>query len=155
MNPKIVTEYLNGRKPADLLKVIRDQHVNYVIDIRFSDYQPEYFRFQALRTYLHTNYLQLDACGNEIPTIYNFHQLGNPPWNRPPKLTDFEAAKKNYLDYILNQQLHVLSQLIGFIGATDTPSSKNKVFCLICYCPTVDPKLCHRFWLQEVLEKRI
>ncbi len=33
----------------------------------------------------------------------------------------------------------------------------RKNYCLICYCRTLDPRICHRFWLKEALvnEKRI
>jgi hypothetical protein len=27
-----------------------------------------------------------------------------------------------------------------------------KMICLLCYCNTVDPAKCHRFWLKELLE---
>lgn len=141
--PTIITEYLNGRKPADFVKLMKDQQVDSVIDVRFSAKYPEYFTYPNIHALMRKE-------GNYKTVTYQ--PLGNPSWNRPPKQTDWNIAKKTYLEYIQTKQAYYLRNLVNWVSGELV---KNKTFCLICYCPTTDPRLCHRFWLQEFLITKI
>jgi len=95
--------------------------------------------------------LQILLMKNDIEYL-RFQALGNPSVLRKQARDNFELAKELYLEYIFNdlkarQQLVELFKKLRF----------RKNYCLICYCRTLDPRICHRFWLKETLvnEKRI
>jgi len=72
--------------------------------------------------------------------------LGNPSELRKQAGENFELAKQWYQEYLYND-LHAREDLIELYKKLRF----RKTYCLICYCPTNDPKLCHRFWLKEML----
>lgn len=136
----ITTEHLNGKTKQILRRVLIDKHVKVVIDVRWSDKWPEYFREASLKGLLR-------AIGIHYQ---RFEVLGNPPKNRNENRDDWRTMKREYLNYI---QLHkgALLRLLKLIKS----QSKDKVFCIICYCQTRNQQQCHRFWLQEHLEKEL
>jgi uncharacterized protein (DUF488 family) len=135
----IITEYLKGRKPDQLIQLFKDQHVDLVVDVRDNNFYPIYYREQAFA----------EVCRKAGIDFVYLYELGNPSWNRPPQCTDFQLAKTNYLKHLdvrktLIKQYLDLWQLINY-----------NVICLICMCPTLDIQFCHRFWLQEYLETKV
>lgn len=133
---KIKTTYLKHIKPEQFIKILRKKEVDIVVDIRYWSVYPIYFTPVNMRLLLGKNdidYLRLQ-------------KLGNPKVLRQRAGENFELAKELYLKYIINdpearEQLFFLFKLLRF----------KKNYCLICYCPTLDVKLCHRFWLKEML----
>lgn len=131
---EIITEYLKTRSLMGFISLMRDQHVDTVVDIRFGTRWPVYFRPDNLQNELRKSaiiYLPL-------------HSLGNPSRLRKQAGSDFRLAKKLYLDHIKNKiELELLKRLI---------SDSDEKFCFICYCNTTDEQKCHRFWLKEAIE---
>jgi len=136
---KIITEYLKTRKPKEFIDILQKQKVNIVFDIRFSDQYPVYYRQAELQELLilhNIDYLR-------------FKYLGNPSWNRPPQKTDWFECKKSYYNQVLQ---YTLSENQIKAARLIMATKKDAVICLICYCDTLNPELCHRFWLKDVLE---
>jgi len=138
----IITEYLNTRKVADMNEILIQKEIDVVIDVRWSDWQPEYFRSAQLA----------HLCKINATEYWQYQTLGNPPTNRPSRANpqfDWKIAKPTYLtrlktDCAVNRAFNDLLTRIAQKPTQD--------YCLICYCKTQDPNLCHRFWLQEYLE---
>ena len=133
---KIKTEYLIGIKPKELIQKLREKEIDIVIDIRFSSTYPIYFAQKNIKDILETNRIE----------YIRYHDLGNPSKFRRESRDNFELAKELYLEYILNnfkarQEFIELYKKIRF----------RKNYCLICDCKTLNPLLCHRFWLREAL----
>jgi len=73
-----------------------------------------------------------------------YKHLGNPfHWHYKDEP---EKAKLTYTEYLrVNDDAHAaLNDLYKHLRF-------KKTFCLICYCNTLDPMKCHRFWLREAL----
>ena len=133
---KIQTEFLKGVSPNQLIYKLKKKEIDVVVDIRWWSVYPVYFAPLNLRFLLTKNdieYLRLQA-------------LGNPSILRKQAGENFELAKEWYLEYIIKdpkarQMLLDLLKKLRF----------RKNYCLICYHRTLDPRLCHRFWLKEAL----
>lgn len=138
---KIETAYLKGRKPEDLLKVLQEKHVNVVVDVRWWYQYPTYFHPKELNRFLLAN--KILFAGKQT--------LGNPSALRHQAGADFVKAKALYLQHLEEPSTQAsLEFLLEFIR--NHPC--DWVYCLICYCPTEDPNLCHRFWLRDYILQR-
>lgn len=137
---EVITEYLKTRKLIDFIQALLDQKVNLVVDVRYSATYPEYFSPKTLREILNKKGIE----------YFNFQQLGNPPAFRTNKT--FVESRTLYSNFIKNNRMKDVEVLVKNI------ITFKKKACLICYCKTTDPNLCHRFWLLEIMndvEKRI
>lgn len=133
---KIETAYIRGVSPELFTKTLERLKVNVVVDIRDWSLYPIYFSQKFMKDLLEIH-------GIEYLRLKN---LGNPSILRKRAGENFVLAKKQYQEYITNnpaskQELIILFKQFRF----------RKRFCLICYCDTLDIKLCHRFWLKELL----
>lgn len=133
---KIETVYLKGVSPELFTKTLERLKINVVVDIRHWSLYPIYFSQKFMKDLLETH-------GIEYLRLKN---LGNPSILRKRAGENFVLAKKLYQEHITSnpaskQELIKLFKQFRF----------RKKFCLICYCPTLDIKLCHRFWLKELL----
>jgi len=132
----ILTTYLKGIKPTQLKSFLKENKIDWVVDIRWGTRYPEYFQPN-----------NLNKLCNELNIDYIYHQrLGNPIKIRQTS-GNFEVMKRRYIDYVKTQPrfyelLHTLQD--------DEYSSKN--ICFLCYCATKDKNKCHRFWLKELIE---
>lgn len=133
---KIKTTYLKGVKPEEFIKTLQEKSVNVVVDIRDWYVYPRYYNSLNLR-------LLLDIHNFECLQL---HRLGNPKVLRDRYKNNPILAKEYYLKYI-NQDEKAREQLLELFKLLRL----DKNYCLICYCPVFDPKLCHRFWLKEML----
>lgn len=139
---KIETEFLQGVRPNQLIEKLKKKEIDVVVDIRWWSVYPVYFAPLNLRILLTKNNIG----------YLRFQALGNPSVLRKQARENFELSKELYLRYInsdpkAKEQFLELFKKIRF----------RKNYCLICYCRTLDPRICHRFWLKEALvnEKRI
>ena len=133
---KIKTAYIKGISPEIFIQNLQKYNINVVVDIRNWSLYPLYFNSKNMKGLL-------EIYGIEY---LKFRELGNPSELRKRAGENFELAKKLYQEYIVNnpasqQELIKLFKQFRF----------RKNFALICYCPTFDTKLCHRFWLKETL----
>lgn len=133
---KIQTEYLIGVKPKQLIQRLKEKKVNVVVDIRWWSVFPDYFNPLNLRILLTKNKIE----------YVQFQGLGNPSVLRKQAGKNHKLAKELYQKYIdsnskAEDQFLELYKKIRF----------KKNYCLICYCRTLDPRICHRFWLREAL----
>ncbi len=133
---RIKTVYIKGIKPKKFLSILKNLKIDVVVDIRYSSVYPIYFAPKNLRELL---------VENEIEYI-RFQKLGNPKKLRNRAGENFELARELYRKHILKNHKEYLTDLFKLINRR-----VNKNYALLCYCPTFDPKLCHRFWLREVL----
>ena len=133
---KIETEFLIGKKPMELIQSLKEKKVNVVVDIRWWSVFPLYFNPLNL---------QLLLAKNKIEYV-QFQSLGNPSVLRKRAGNDYKLAKELYQQYINSdpKSKDKFSELYKKIRF-------KKIYCLICYCNTLDPKFCHRFWLREAL----
>ena len=125
-----------GRKPEEFLSILKRLDVDIVVDIRAWSIYPLYFYPKNMRKLLEENgfgYLR-------------YKTLGNPSELRKQAGENFELAKQWYQEYIIKD----LRAREAFVELYKRLRFR-KNYCLICYCPTHDPKLCHRFWLKEML----
>ena len=133
---KIKTTYIKGITPEVFTKTLENLKVNVVVDIRHWCLYPIYFSPKFMKDLLEIHGIE----------YLHYKNLGNPSRLRKRAGENFILAKKLYQDYVFgnpesNQELIKLYKLFRF----------RKNYCLICYCPTNDIKLCHRFWLKELL----
>lgn len=133
---KIQTEFIKGIKPDKFMKNLKRKNIDVVVDIRWWSVYPTYFAPKNIRDLL---------AAHDIEYI-RYRELGNPSKLRHEARENFQLAKELYLNYIIKdfkarQMFLDLFKKIRF----------KKNYCLICYCQTLDPKLCHRFWLKEAL----
>lgn len=133
---KFTTTHIKGVKPDQFIETLESLNVNTVIDVRFWNIYPLYYHPKNMKDLLEIHGIEYAL----------FQKLGNPTMLRGRAGNNFLFAKRLYQDFIRNKpesrkQFLELFKLSRF----------NKIYCLICYCPTNDPKLCHRFWLKELL----
>ena len=133
---KIKTTYIKRVSPEEFTKTLERLKVNVVVDIRYWSLYPIYFSPKFMKDLLEIHGIEYLKC----------KALGNPSALRKRAGENFIYMKKLYQDYVLGnpesrQELVKLYKLFRF----------RKNYCLICYCPTLDIKLCHRFWLKELL----
>lgn len=133
---KIKTTYIKGVKPDQFTKTLERLDVNVVADIRDWCLYPIYYSPRFMKDLLEDHGIE----------YIRYKALGNPSSLRKRAGENFVYMKKLYQDYILGnpesrQELIKLYKLFRF----------RKNYCLICYCPVFDVKLCHRFWLKELL----
>lgn len=133
---KIKTEYLIGKKPTQLIQELREKEINVVVDIRWNSIYPLYFAPKYIEDVLKANNIE----------YLRYHSLGNPSKLRKKAEGNYELAKILYLEYLIKdfKARQMLKELFSKIRL-------QKNYCLICYCKTLNPKLCHRFWLKEAL----
>ncbi len=133
---KIKTTYLKGVKPEAFIENLKKLEINVVVDIRAWSIYPLYYYPKNMKKLLEENGIE----------YIRYKALGNPSELRKRAGENFELGKQLYLEYLI-KDLRAKESLIELY--------KNlrfrKTYCLICYCPTFDPKLCHRFWLKEML----
>jgi len=133
---KIETTYIKGVKPDQFIKTLERLKVNMVVDIRYWSLYPIYYSSKFMKDLLETHGIE----------YIRFQKLGNPTVLRNRAGENFELAKQLYQNYVTHnpeskQELVKLYKLFRF----------RKKYCFICYCPVTDVKLCHRFWLKELL----
>ena len=131
---KLKTAYLIGILPSELIKILRELKIDIVIDIRATVrypmiYMPKYFK--DILSIVGIKYI-------------HFRSLGNPSKLRKKAGEDFILAKKLYLNYI--QEDHKAQNQLSILFKN---LRLQKNYCLVCTCETLDPHLCHRFWLYE------
>jgi len=133
---KIKTAYLIGTLPSQFIKNLQEQEVDIVIDIRATVrtpmiYMPKYF--EDILSIVGIEYIR-------------YQKLGNPSKLRKETGNNFQLNKSKYFKYI-TQNRRSRDQLIQLFKSLRF----KKNYCLVCICDTLDPKLCHRFWLKELL----
>lgn len=133
---KIKTTYIKGVKPEEFTKTLERLKVNVVVDIRYWSLYPIYYSPKFMKDLLEIHGIE----------YVRYQALGNPSSLRKRAGENFIYAKQLYQDYVLGnpesrQEFLDLFKQFRF----------RKNYCLICYCPTFDVKLCHRFWLKELL----
>jgi len=153
---RLKSEYVNSRSLEEFVEVLKNKleprYFNFsfnkkysktiigdkilVADVRQNPYVKKGFRPDELKESLSSNNIE----------YIRYKYLGNPFYKRHLKQKDFRSAKQEYLDYIqsnqkANKDFEDLFNNFRF----------RKVICLICYCKTINPKDCHRFWLKEAL----
>ena len=133
---KIKTTYLKGISADLFIKNLKRVKTNVVVDIRNWNLYPIYFSSKMMKDLLEIHGIE----------YLKLKKLGNPYILRKRAGENFILAKKLYHEYILHnpasrQELIQLFKQFRF----------RKNYCLICYCPIFDVKLCHRFWLKETL----
>jgi len=134
---RVHTEYITTRDMDSFLNIIKDNKIDVVIDIRWSTYHKskQGFNPKAFKTSLASigiGYIYFKALGNPFHNLYG------------PK--EFDKAKRDYLNY-----LKYNSKTVKDFKALYSKFRFKKNYCLVCYCPTEDPLMCHRFWLKEAL----
>jgi uncharacterized protein (DUF488 family) len=130
---KIDQTYLKGIKPEQFIKTLESKNIDCVIDIRFWSVYPTYFNPKNMEKLLEIHEIEYKQ----------FQELGNPSSLRK-RAKDFRKAKKLYTEYVKTEADDELTTLVNLMRF-------NKRYCLICYCPTEDPRKCHRFWLIELI----
>ena len=133
---KIKTTYIKGVSPDEFTKTLEKLKVNVVVDIRYWSLYPTYYSPKFMKDLLKIHGIE----------YVKYKALGNPSSLRKRAGENFIYAKQLYQDYVVGnpesrQELIKLFKQFRF----------RKNYCLICYCPTYDVKLCHRFWLKELL----
>ncbi len=133
---KIKTTHIKGVKPEEFTKTLERLKVNVVVDIRYWSLYPIYYSPKFMKDLLKIHGIE----------YVKYKALGNPSSLRKRAGENFIYAKQLYQDYILGnpESHHAFLDLFKQFRF-------RKVYCLICYCPTYDVKLCHRFWLKELL----
>ena len=133
---KIKTTYIKGVKPEEFTKTLERLKVNVVVDIRYWSLYPTYYSPKFMKDLLQIHGID----------YVKYKGLGNPSSLRKRAGENFIYAKQLYQDYIFGnpESYHDFLDLFKQFRF-------RKNYCLICYCPTYDVKLCHRFWLKELL----
>ena len=151
---RLKSEYLNSRSLDEFIEVLKSKlepcYFNFsfnkkssktiigekilVADVRQNPYVKKGFRPNELKESLSSNNIE----------YIRYKYLGNPFYKRHLKEKNFRIAKREYLNYIQSNQK----------ASKDFENLFNnfrfsKVICLVCYCKTINPKDCHRFWLKE------
>ncbi len=134
---EIDTDYLNGRNPEQLMKILKEKGVKIVVDIRDSPAYPIYYRPKNFG----------DLCKAHGLEYQYERWLGNPKWNREQNKDNPEEQRRVYLELLASEKT-----MIDAIKNLKTQLvSENKLICLICMCNATDYMGCHRFWLKEHL----
>ncbi len=133
---RIRTEYINSRDMASFIDAIEGK-IDIVVDIRWATYHKtkQGFRPEEFKEKLESvgiNYIYIRALGNPFHALYSKEE--------------FEVAKKDYLNY-----LKYNSKANKFFKELFGKFRFKKIYCLVCYCNTEEPLMCHRFWLREAL----
>lgn len=133
---KIHTEYITTRDMETFINAIKGK-VDVVIDIRWNTYHKsnQGFNPKAFKTSLESvgiNHSYFKALGNPFHALYD--------------LKEFDKAKRDYLNY-----LKYNSKAKKTFNELFSKFRFKKHYCLVCYCNTEDPLMCHRFWLKEAL----
>lgn len=110
-----------------------------MVDVRWWSMYPIYFNPENMAVFL-------DQYGIEYAM---YRTLGNPSKLRKQFKTA-QDCNVAYLEYIQKYRMNHVNNLSSLIK-----NNPKKIFCLICYCPTEDVNLCHRFWLRDLLLKYI
>lgn len=136
---RLKTEYITGRDVKEFIKELkyRIKDPIVVVDIRWNTYHKSKQGFDPaiFKKILEEHgieYLRIKELGNPFHELYD--------------KSEFIAAKQDYQDYLKHNSKaqHALQEFMKLLRF-------RKTYCLICYCPTEDPNLCHRFWLKETM----
>lgn len=136
---KIETEYITTRNMDNFINCIKGKKIDVVIDIRWSTYykKDQGFNLKEFKKHLESNgitYFYIKALGNPFHALYNQKDL------------ERGITKKDYLNY-----LKYNSKARKSFQELFSKFRFKKRYCLICYCDTEEPTMCHRFWLREAL----
>jgi len=136
---KIATEYINTRDMNNFINCIKGKKIDVVIDLRWSTYHKtkQGFGPTEFKKHLELNgisYFYIKALGNPFHALYDQKDL------------ESDIAKKDYLNY-----LKYNSKARKSFQELFSKFRFKKKYCLICYCNTQQPTMCHRFWLKEAL----
>ncbi len=133
---KVHTEYITTRDMESFINTIKGK-IDIVVDIRWNTYHktkqgfnPKEFKISLESVGI--NYFYFKELGNSLQALYN--------------LKEFDMAKRDYLNY-----LKYNSKAVKTFKELFSKFRFKKNYCLVCYCNTEDPLLCHRFWLKEAL----
>jgi uncharacterized protein (DUF488 family) len=147
---RVKTEYINSRTMEAFIKQIKGK-IDVVIDVRYNTFFKRDFSPRKFKVALEANKIEYEY----------IQDLGNPYYRKFKE--DFRKAKRAYLNY-LRKNVYIKSNKAELLPCNSLESlfkkiahkkdCKTKVFCLICYCDTENPALCHRFWLKEALINR-
>ncbi len=135
---EIETDYLKGRNPEELMKILKEKGVKIVIDVRDSPAYPIYYRPKSFS----------ELCKNNGLEYHYERWLGNPKWNREKNKDNPEEQRRVYLELLTTEKQR--SEAVK--NLKNQLQSENKLFCLICMCNATDYMGCHRFWLKEHLK---
>jgi len=151
-----VSTYLKGRKPDEVLSIMKDLKVDVVLDVRWWVVYPLYYNPNIeLKPPLKSFHILLTE--NKIEYRYEA-LLGNPSELRKKYIDtgNWEQARKAYCDWILNgvykDGTEIRPIFNGYISAFKS-LWKDKVICLLCFCPTEDSRYCHRYWIIELFKQ--
>jgi len=134
---KIKTEYINKKDLETFVDSVKKLGENVVVvDVRDNTF------FKTKQGFGPRDLAKTLAAKNI--EYMRYKHLGN-PYHKHYK-TEPEKAKLVYTNYLrVNDDAHAtLNELYKHLRL-------KKTFCLMCYCDTLDPKKCHRFWLREAL----
>jgi len=137
---RIRTTYIKGIKPDQFIKNLRDLKINVVVDVRFSCRYPSYYVPGKMKHLLEENGIE----------YLRYRELGNPSNLRKIAGENTILGRKLYKEHVLKQEGSRKQFKELYRQIDDHP---EKIYCLICYCPTWDLRSCHRFWLRELLIK--
>lgn len=145
---RIKTEFINSCNLEGFINRINGR-VDVIIDIRHNTYfkKEQGFTPEDLKENLERQNLE----------YFYVQDLGN-PYHKEFQ-NDSVKAKQAYLNYLEKEVIvkdgktlcpnKALTNL--FTQIAHKKKYKTKTFCLMCYCRTLDPAECHRFWLKESL----
>ena len=134
---EIETDYLKGRNPEQLMKILKDKGVKVVVDVRDNPAYPIYYRPKSLGELCKKHGLE-----------YRYEKmLGNPKWNREQNKDNPEEQRRVYLELLISEKerSETVNNLKKYL------ESNNKLICLICMCIATGYMGCHRFWLKDQL----
>jgi len=137
---KITTEFINSRDMEQFIEIIRGK-ADVIIDIRSNVFNKGLQGFMPKVFKLIMKLIQKE--------YYRFKELKN-PFRNDFSEAEFQEAKAKYLAYLKTEE-KAKDALIRLHNLINSKLSTNKIFCLICYCDTEDPLMCHRFWVFEAL----
>lgn len=136
---EIETNYLKGRKPEELMKILKEMGVKIVVDIRDSPAYPIYYRPKSFGETCKQNGLE-----------YRYEKaLGNPKWNREQNKNDPEEQRRVYLELLTSEKER--SEAVK--NLKNRLEKDARLTCLICMCDATDFLGCHRFWLKEYVKE--
>jgi hypothetical protein len=152
MMERIKSAYLKGQKPVDFLLQLEEHGIEVVVDVRDWFAYPLYFYPAIFKNKENQAPTGMPITLGDKFEFLSFNELGNPKWIRSMKkgfsvIERDKLIKETYMNEIRTFKLDKLRELFEIIKKSD------KVFGLICYCPTLNPAKCHRFWVKDLLNE--
>jgi len=133
---KIKTEFIRGVKPEQFILKLKKKKVKVVVDIRWHNESAKHFAPKNIKVLLENHKIE----------YIRYHDLGNPTKLRDEAGDNFELNKINYEERII-KDFKARQMFIDLFKKIRL----RKNYCLICDCKTLNPCLCHRFWLKKAL----